>query len=153
MSETLEKIKDTMDGLDRQIEAQSTKMSVIANCLNPVIARIDKIIAGIVAAHENEKSPSSVCVDELLKLRNDLMATLITSQSNLATIAGQRSGLEAAKTLLDEDAAVQRTKERIETGDLDLDRPRSLGERPESLKNVRTAQEEIKKTTMFKTDT
>lgn len=152
-------LNNTLTALDDQIEKASNNYTLVSSCLTPVMTRVDKILTAITLAPHQQKDAVTVCVDELTKLRVDLMATLTSEQGTLRALAGQRSGINAATEYLDrfesftkeeedkisrEEVNVQRTKERIESGDLNLDRPRTLGSRPETLKNIRKAQQEIK---------
>ena len=159
MDNPTDALNNTLAALDDQIEKASNNYTLVSSCLTPIMTRVDKILTSIALAPHQEKDTITVCVDELSKLRGDLMATLTAEQGALRALAGQRSGLNAATEYLNkfsafeaeeedrkirEEANVQRTKERIESGDLNLDRPRTLGSRPETLKNVRKAQQEIK---------
>lgn len=159
MDSPTDALNNTLTALNTQIEKSSNSYTIVSSCLTPVMTRIDKILTAIALAPHQEKDTITVCVDELSKLRGDLMATLSSEQGALRAIAGQRSGINAAIEYLEsfhnfeeeeeerkniEEESVQRTKERIQSGDLKLDRPRSLGDRPETLKNVRKAQQEIK---------
>lgn len=160
MEDKINALKRAMVSLDNQIVSKRTTNETLSGAIITINTRLDKIVASVASAREEAKIPTIVCVDEINKLKGDLTTTMVADNGQLMTLLGQRSGLEAAISFLEKESIeaakeeesartaelnVQRTKERLESGDLNLDRPRSLGSRPESLKNIRKAQEEISK--------
>ena len=161
-------LKKSSQSLQEQISSSQGVVENVTAVVNAVIVQIDRAILSIATALEEEKSPTSVAVEELLNLRAGLVSKLVSDQNSIATVAGQKSGIDAALQYMTEfaekekeknaqlerqDQHVQRTKERIESGDLNLDRPRKLGDRPETLKNIRRAQEEIREEEEAASDT
>ena len=166
MDDIVETLQKTSSALGQAIEEKAKTTNGLSSALQPIIARLDKIVMAIASAHSEDKIPAVVCVDEVTKLRKDLTAALIEQFNGYSTLVGQKAGIEASFNAISgsnkvqereslESENVQRTKERIESGDLNLDRPRSIVSRPETLKNVRKAQEQIteenRKPTMFNT--
>ena len=128
-------LKRASENLQAQIDNTQDVFNSSVSLINSVIAQIDKIVTSIAVAHSQEKDPTAVAVDEMLKLRNSLVSKLFADQNAVTTAAGQKSGLDAALQYMTEFAKdqkdrsdrleresqhVQRTKERIESGDLRL---------------------------------
>ena len=172
MSDVMNKLERTSEVLDINIKKTRESGTIVAEALSPVLSRVERIIVSAATAHSEGKVMGIVVMDELMKLKNDLTMRIISEQQSLLTLSGQKSGIEAAITAMKQEQeeqdqalvqeeldkrSVQRTKDRIETGDLKIEGPRATGSRPEALKNVRKAQEEIAKEgaeirdTMFRT--
>jgi len=159
MDDILDKLETTLEALDRAMTNSQQTATIVSGVLEPILTRIDKIVVAAGTASDEGKNTSAVALDELLKLRKDVMMQIVSAQQPLLTQSGQKSGLAAAVAAIKESEeqlpestqtdqtsdGLERTKKRIQDGDLKFDRPRKSGARPETLKNIRQAQEEITK--------
>lgn len=65
------------------------------------------------------------------------LSSLITQYQTLEAVIGEVERLNT------EEESVQRVAQRIEDGDIDEGRPRKIGDRPESIKNMRAAKKRL----------
>ena len=138
----LEKLKQEQKALDEHFSAKKSQVEASVESLEFA----DEILALALAAIQsgNDLETVRTLLKESRKQIRDRDKALSQSLSSLiAKYQTLESVIKTVEGMDTQEESVSRVMERLEANDITEGRPRKIGERPESIKNIRTAKKRL----------